>query len=447
MLTRALLRADVRDRIFRLADKPAPPLPPARTRPGSLDDPGHGSPDEEPFPRLDPPPPPPRRIGMEAELIPVDAEGRACPVTGPGPATLPWVRRHAATLGWEEDATAAVPRFLLPDGSVLFFEPGGQLEYSTVPHLGPSALLARLREVVKGLEESAHAAGVSLLGVGMDPRTPLAQVPLQLESERYLRMDRYLSTLGAAGRRMMRQTASCQVNLDFPPEPLAGWRLANAAAPYLLAMFANSPLYEGRPTGYRSTRARVWRELDPTRTGLLRAPLRGEAAVDEYLEFALGARWFLGESGVGDYPPFRLVLEELTDADWRAHLTTLFPEVRPRGYLEIRSLDALPPAWYAAPLVLLTGLLHHPPSLEEAVQRLGEPDPALLERAGAAGLRDPELAVGAGALVRLGLEGAAAIGTPELAPGDLAEAADFFERFTLRGRSPADDVTSRARVA
>lgn len=440
MLTREALHADVRDRVFRLAERPhAGGQAPAGGGPaGALDDPGHASPLEEPFPRLDPPPPPPRRIGAEVEWIPVAAAtGHVLPIEGEG-GSLAWLRAHAGAHGWQEDGDAAVPRFMLPGGGVLFFEPGGQVEYASPPHLGPGPLLADLRAVAAGLEASARAAGARLLGVGLDPRTPLAEVPLQLCSPRYVRMDRYLSRAGEAGPLMMRQTASCQVNLDFPDEPLLAWRVLNAAAPFLTAMFATSPLRAGRATGHVSTRAAIWRALDPARTGLLRAPLDADAAAAEYLDFALAAPWFLGDAPGDGWPPFGALLETADEAQWRAHLTTLFPEVRPRGYLEVRSIDALPAPLHAVPIVLLTGLLHHRAILHEAVEQLGDPDPALLVAGGEVGLADARIAHGARTLAALGLEGARALGGSVVPEEALEAAARFFETRTLRGRPALD---------
>lgn len=436
-LGRDALRADIHDRVFRLAEEPpaSEGLPaPSREPPGAYDDAGHDSPLEDPFPRLEPPPPPPRRIGAEVELIPLaGSPPRACRIHE---RTLPWLRRHAAANGWSEDGAAAVPRFLLPEGGVLFFEPGGQLEYASAPHWSPSTLLATLRSVVEPLVESARFDGVDLVGLGVDPVTPASEVPLQLHSPRYVRMDRYFSHRGPAGPRMMRQTASCQVNLDFPSQPLLGWRAMNAAAPYLVALFANSARYAAAPTGHPSFRSVTWQRLDPTRTGIFRASVRAEEAVEEYLEFALAAPWFLGSDPA---VPFSDRLRSATTEEWRAHLTTLFPEIRPRGYLELRCIDALPPAGYPAPIVLLEGLLHHRPSLEEAVERLGLPSRELLVRAGEVGLAEPRLRSGATLLARLGLAGAEALGPAVVNPADLAAAADFFERYTLAGRCPADD--------
>jgi glutamate--cysteine ligase len=125
--------------------------------------------------------------------------------------------------------------------------------------------------------------------------------------------------------------------------------------------------------------------------------------------------------------------------EWRAHLTTLFPEVRPKGFAEVRSADAVAPEWYAAPLVLLAGIVYHPPTLRAAADLLGDPDPGLLHAAGRDGLSDPRIGAVARDLADLALAGAAAL--PGIFDGDgLNEAAAFFARYTRRSRSPGDDV-------
>jgi glutamate--cysteine ligase len=125
--------------------------------------------------------------------------------------------------------------------------------------------------------------------------------------------------------------------------------------------------------------------------------------------------------------------------DWHQHLTTLFPEVRPKGFAEVRSADAVAPEWYAAPLVLLAGIAYHPPSLRAAADLLGDPDPALLAPAGRDGLSDPRIASVAADLAGIALSGAAAM--PAFFAGqDIDEAAGFFARYTRQARSPADDT-------
>ena len=385
----------------------------------------------------------PRRIGAETELIPVEtATGRRCPIEmGEGaPPTLPFLRRHGVRHAWTESRTAkGAPCFLLPDGGDLTFEPGGQLEYSSPPCASPSALLSLLHSVVLPLRAEAANEGITLLAVGMDPGNPIGGAPLLLRTPRYARMADYLERRGPAGARMMRQTASFQINLDVDDEPWFRWRVLNAVAPWFVAIFANSSVYDDADAGCPSLRAQVWRALDPTRTGL---PWAASAPVPRYLDFALNAPAILLPAVEGEHRPFG---EWLTRArvrmdEWQDHLSTLFPEVRPRGHFELRSPDAVAPEWYAAPLALAAGITYHPASLRAAADLLGPPDTALLERAGRLGLRDPMLARTAADLATIALEGCAALGPACVHPAHLEQAREFFDLYTRRGRCPADDL-------
>jgi glutamate--cysteine ligase len=224
------------------------------------------------------------------------------------------------------------------------------------------------------------------------------------------------------------------VNLDWGTEPDLRWRTQNALAPYLTAIFANSPIYAGEPTGHQSFRAHTWRELDPLRTGLLGVEVD---IIGEYLRFALNAPAILVDTA--DAFPFCALLEEASLEDWHTHLTTLFPEVRPKGYAEVRSLDAVPPEWYAAPLALLAGITFHRRSLLDAADLLGAPDAALLVRAGQFGVRDLTIQQVACDLWEIALRGCAALGEEFIAAPDLERARAFRDTYTRRGRSPADD--------
>jgi glutamate--cysteine ligase len=219
----------------------------------------------------------------------------------------------------------------------------------------------------------------------------------------------------------------------------------NALAPYATAIFANSPVYVGEPTGNQSERALVWREVDPARTGIAYHPRR---PLEAYLDFALSAPGILFP-GADEYRPFGERLEDAAPSldDWHEHLSTLFPEVRPRGHLELRSPDAIPPRWYAAPVALVAGLLYCRKSLRAANDLLGAPDPGLLELAGAVGLHDSQLARTAADLAEIAMAGCRELGPGYFHPSDLEQAAEFFERYTQRGRAPADDVVERAIAA
>ena len=387
----------------------------------------------------------PRRLGAEVELIPLDSTtGRRCPLepggaTGATPGTLHFLRRYGSRQSWREVTTPkGTPSFQLAVGGALTFEPGGQLEYSSPPCRSPSALLALLRSVVLPLRAAAANEGIELLAAGLDPCNTTEAAPLLLHTARYTRMAEYLARIGPAGAQMMRQTAAFQMSLDLDDEPLLRWTVLNAAAPYVVAIFANSPVYDGISTGFRSTRAEVWRRLDPLRTGL---PWDEHDPVGHYCDFALRAPALLLPQLDGAHRPFGEWLRHSRSPleDWHEHLSTLFPEVRPRGHLELRSCDAVPPQWYAAPVVLAVGIAYDPWALRAAAELLGHPDMDLLHRAGRRGLGDADIRRIAVDLVDIALAGCGHLGPGYFHPSDLEQARLFFDQYTRRGRSPADD--------
>ena len=380
------------------------------------------------------------RIGAEVEIIPAySATGRPLPLEGQDASTLAILRVAGAAAGWRErrSSKANVPEIEMPDGGRITFEPGGQIEISSAPDPSLSALVGRLRATVRAIAEAAPD-GVELLSRGIDPRTRVEDVAPQLDADRYRRMLRHFDRIGPSGARMMRQTASFQVCVDGGDAPELTWTVLNALAPFMVAMFANSPRYAGRDTGHKSYRRHIWATLDPRRTGLL-----GVASdpVAEYLDFALDAPAFLLPDVNGTAAPFSywLARGEATASDWCTHLSTLFPEVRPRGYFEVRSADVVAPEWYAVPLVVVAGLVYHRPSLDAAADLLGAPDAALLDRSGRHGLSDAVLGGKAPRLCDLALDGCVALGTEFVSAADLDTAAEYFERYTRRGLAPADD--------
>ena len=391
----------------------------------------------------------PRRLGAEVELIPVESlTGRRCAIDSEDVlSTLPFLRRHSSRHGWQESrGSKGAPCFTLPHGGTLTFEPGGQLEYNSPPCRTASGLLDLLRSVILPLRAAAAGEGIDLLAVGMDPHNPAEHAPMLIQAKRYQRMDAYLSRRGPAGAQMMRQTAAFQVSADFDDEAWLRWRVLNAAAPFVLAIFANSPIYAGELTGHQSARADAWRKLDPMRTGL---PYDEHLPVDAYLEFALAAPAILLPSLDGEHRPFGDWLSRASPSvgEWQDHLSTLFPEVRPRGYLELRSADAIAPEWYAAPLALTAGILYDPGALRAAADLLPLPDLGLLEQAGRVGLHDPSIARTAADLFELALAGCTALGPAYFNPSDIEEARAYFDRYTRHARAPADDMLQDAMAA
>jgi glutamate--cysteine ligase len=391
----------------------------------------------------------PRQLGVEVELIPFEAgTGRRCSIDSEGTLSiLPFLRRYGSKQSWREGTTGkGTPCFTLPSGGTLTFEPGGQLEYSSPAVRSASALLAVLRGLIMPLRAAAGNEGIELLPIGLDPYNSEDQAPMLIHARRYERMAEYLARRGPSGARMMRQTAAFQISVDFDDQRWLRWRVLNAAAPFFVAIFANSPIYAGERTGHQSSRADVWRKLDPTRTGL---PYHEDAPVQAYLDFALDAPAILLPTVNDEHRPFGEWLDcaNPTPEEWQDHLSTLFPEVRPRGHLELRSADAIAPDWYAAPLALAAGILYDPQALRSAADLLPTPELSLLERAGRLGVHDPAIASNSADLFELALAGCARLGSAYFHPSDLDEARAYFERYTRRGRAPADDLLRSAIAA
>ena len=327
-------------------------------------------------------------IGIEAEFLALDTGTRK--VASLYGQLLPVMDTFAETAGWQRiESDKGAARFRTPANGSVTFEPGGQLEFATPPFDKPAQVLVHLEKTLQPLIDYAADSGITLLGAGIDPFNTLDETPLQVNAERYICMDAYFRTISLAGPRMMRQTASIQVNIGTGRPVAADWRLANALVPYLTAIFANSQCYAGSDTGFASYRARMWRELDASRTGLAWQP--GDPA-QAYADFALEARAMFMRSPEGEYLPFRdwVCSGKATEQSVATHVSTLFPEVRPRGaYLELRAIDALPLNSYAAPMLLTAALLLDPVARKRAEEVAGEPDPGLLNTAAERGLKDP----------------------------------------------------------
>ncbi|MFC5835525.1 ergothioneine biosynthesis glutamate--cysteine ligase EgtA [Nonomuraea insulae] len=338
---------------------------------------------------------------------------------------------------------------VLPGGSRVTFEPGGQLELS-----GPAGPLAgtltRLAADVSAVRDALRAVGLVLGGVGLDPVRPARR---QLTLPRYEAMAEFLGV--PYGALMMCSTASIQVNLDLGEHPATRWERAHALGPVLLAAFANSPLSGGRPCGWMSGRQAVWNNLDPSRT--VPVPATGDPAAD-WAEYLLDARLMLVREAEGGYRPvrdgstFRQWLDgggarRPTAEDLAYHATTLFPPVRPRGWLEIRYLDAQHPAAWPVCVAVTHALISDDRAGQAAMAAVepyrrsyGEP----WETAARCGLADPGLRRAAEACFSAALEALPRLGAD---PGLVGEVAAFADRHVTTGRSPAADLMDQGRPA
>lgn len=376
----------------------------------------------------------PRAVGVELEVIPVYASTRlpALPKGGGDGSTTAVLSRLARMMGWiEEPAGNDPPSWRLADGTSITFEPGGQIEISSAPHPTASSVVRATRSLMTTIRAAMTSAGVELLACGVDPHNGIEAVPLQLERDRYTRMTRYFDSIGPSGVRMMRQTAALQINVERGTAPALRWNLLNALAPYIVALFSNSRAYAGKPTGYASYRAHLWRTLDRSRTGLPCDP--ADPAV-RYLAFALDALAMRSSDGGRPWLSFRdwILTEDPDEDEWIFHLSTLFPEIRPREFFEIRSADAIDDDWLAAPVAFITGLVYDDETASSAAALAGPPSEALLDRAGRLGLADPELARIAARLAQLSLAGARRLGENYLSATDVSTAHEYLRRILRR---------------
>jgi glutamate--cysteine ligase len=369
----------------------------------------------------------PRTIGVELELIPVLASTRlpAFPGSKEPQSTAAVLSRLGAREGWlEQSVENDPPSWTLADGAHISFEPGGQIEISSVPHATASGAVRATQSLVAAIREAMQPGGIELVACGVDPRNGIEAVPLQLHRDRYARMTRFFDAIGSSGVRMMRQTAAVQINVERGRSPVVRWALLNSLAPYIVALFANSRRYARKRTEYASYRAHLWRTLDPSRTGL---PWDSTDPATRYLAFALDAKAMRSSDGTRPWLTFRdwMRAESVSDDDWQFHLSTLFPEVRPKEFFEIRSADAIDSDRLAAPVVFVTGIVYDEESASGASQLMASPSEELLERAGRLGLADPEIHRVVSRLTELALSGAKRLGREYIAEGDVTVAREY----------------------
>ena len=374
----------------------------------------------------------PRAIGVELELIPVHKATRlrALATKGELASTADVLSVVGRREGWHEQSNGGDPSsWKLDDGAYISFEPGGQIEISTAPKPTGSEVIDSTQSLVKLLRDAMSNAGIELLARGVDPFNTIDAVPLQLKRDRYADMTRYFDSIGPSGVQMMRQTAALQMNLERGENPKSRWRLLNSLAPIVVALFANSRLYARKPTAWASYRAQLWRTLDSSRTGII---FDETEPAERYLRFALDAVAIRGDGPA--YRPFReWMLEPATTSDdWLFHLTTLFPEVRPKEFFELRSADTIDPDALAAPVVFVTGLVYDEECARKAGELIGAPSEKLLERAGRLGLADPEIRRVVSRVVVLALEGGRRLGDDYFRRQHLEAAYQYFAR-ALRG--------------
>ncbi|MEZ5989432.1 MAG: glutamate-cysteine ligase family protein [Planctomycetota bacterium] len=314
----------------------------------------------------------PRLLGLEFECLRVRRDDlEAAPSVGddgPDPIVLDLAAELAGSPSEvREHREGGVLSWVDAKGTNLSLEPGGQIEVSLPPMARPLEVGRWLDAYVQRLDRRLGGTPYRTLFLGHQPFTPPEAIQLRAKP-RYAIMDRRLAAAGTLGRHMMRATAGMQVTLDFRDGAECARMLRSALlmAPFITAIYANSPLVRGRDSGYVSFREHVWWDTDPSRCGVPARLVADDACLRDYVDFALDAEaWFVERDGelraLPDGVSFRGLLEageRLTLADFALHSSTLFPAARLRGGVEVRSADCVPPDMAAAFCAIQAGCLY-----------------------------------------------------------------------------------------
>ncbi len=285
-------------------------------------------------------------------------------------------------LGWEpiiEDGNI-IGLFDVTGGGAISLEPGGQFELSGAPvetvHQTSAELMAHRAQV----KEVARPLGIGFLGIGMTPSWSRAEMPM-MPKGRYRIMTAYMPKVGKLGLDMMYRTCTVQTNLDFSSEAdmVKKLRVSLALQPVATALFANSPFTEGKPNGFLSFRSEIWRDTDPDRSGMLPWAFEPGMGFERWVDYALDVPMYFIKRGdryidvagrsFRDLMAGRLAGlpgERATISDWANHISTIFPEVRLKRYLEMRGSDSGPWRWLPALPAYWVGLLYDDDSLAAA---------------------------------------------------------------------------------
>ena len=286
-------------------------------------------------------------------------------------------------LGWDQIVDAGnLIGLAEPTGmGAISIEPGGQFELSGAPLENIHETCKESNKHLATLREIAEPMGIRFLGIGGSPKWTLAETP-RMPKSRYEIMTRYMPKVGTKGLDMMYRTCTIQVNLDFSSEEdmRRKMRVSMKLQSLATALFASSPFTEGKPNGLSSWRGDIWRDTDNRRAGLLDFTFRDDFGFHDYAEWALDVpMYFIVRGGVYHdctHVTFRQFMNgalkgevaewEPTMGDWTNHLSTLFPDVRLKRFLEMRGADGGPWRRICALPAFWVGLLYDDAALSAA---------------------------------------------------------------------------------
>ncbi len=330
-------------------------------------------------------PPAQFRIGTEHEKIPFYRSGHS-PVPYEGVRGQGGIK--ALLEGMQEklrwapvtDGAHIIGLYDAVGGAGISLEPGGQFELSGAPLETIHQAHAELDRHFLTLDAVAAPLGIGFLSLGMSPKWRRDEIPI-MPKHRYAIMAEYMPKVGTQGLDMMFRTSTVQANLDFSSEMdmVKKLRVSLALQPVATALFANSPFADGKLNGFLSARSEIWRHTDAARTGMLPFAFEDGMSFERYVDYAISVPMYFVKRGDiyhdvsgGDFRDLlqgklaALPGEQATLADWANHLSTIFPEVRLKRYLEMRGADAGPRPFLTALPAFFTGLLYDPSSLDAA---------------------------------------------------------------------------------
>ncbi|MEE9384179.1 MAG: glutamate-cysteine ligase family protein [Nannocystaceae bacterium] len=349
---------------------------------------------------------------------------------------------------------------LVREGASITLEPGGQLELSGAPLRTLHETCEEFTNHQRELHEAASSLDLAFLAAGFHPFARREEINW-MPKGRYRVMRDYLPQQGGQGLDMMLRTCTVQANFDYADEQQCGRRLKLAleSSSLVTAVFANSPYREGRDVSYVSTRSAVWSDVDPARCGLLGFAMNDAGfSYEHYVDWALDVPMFFVKRGNVYHPhhaPFRTfmqrgfrdvdqTLHRASRTDWELHLSTLFPEVRLKPYLEIRGADSVSSKYLCAVPAFAKGLLCDEDALEEASSLLAGLDFAqrleLWEEARRYGLKSPRVHKLCKRLLALARDGLDRIDIRDASGRSEARYLDSLEPLVESGLTPADEA-------
>jgi glutamate--cysteine ligase len=285
-----------------------------------------------------------------------------------------------ARYGWQPLSEGGNVIGLTRNGANISLEPGGQFELSGAMLSNMDEVAAELQNHLDEVKSICDPIGVRFMGIGAPPEWSAAEMPV-MPKGRYKLMADYMARVGTHGMQMMFRTSTVQVNLDYSSEAdmVKKLRVSLALQPVATALFASSPFFDGALNGHKSWRSRIWRGLDDSRTGMLPFAFDAAMGFQAYVDWVLDVPMYfvyrdgkyinaLGQS-FRDFLKGELLAlpgEKPTLSDWADHMTTVFPEVRVKKFIEMRGADCGDQAHVNALPAFWVGLMYDQTALDSA---------------------------------------------------------------------------------